>query len=161
SWSRSRRPAPISSRLAIASSPMHAGAPRLWRTRRDGWQRRRRPHENRARCRGRHFGARPVGSRDRARLSAGPGRTQPAVDPTPPPPRPPANPVAKPAPNPAPPKPAPPKPAPPKPAPTQAAAPAPPPAAPRREADIAYGAYQRGHYITAFSAATRRVEERK
>src|SRR5262249_56027992 len=62
-----------------------------------------------------------------------------------------AKPVAKPAP----------KPASPKPAPTQATAPAPPPAAPRREADIAYGAYQRRHYITAFAAATRRVEEQK
>ena len=54
-----------------------------------------------------------------------------------------------------------PKPAPRKPAPTQAAAPAPPPAVPRREADVAYGAYQRGYYITAFAAATRRVDEQK
>src|SRR5262249_3187296 len=53
------------------------------------------------------------------------------------------------------------KPAPPKPAPTQAAAPAPPSAAPRRDVDIAYGAYQRGYYVTAFAAATRRVEEQK
>src|SRR5262249_36150268 len=38
-------------------------------------------------------------------------------------------------------------------------APAPPPG--RRELDLAYGAYQRGYYIRAFSAATRRVEETK
>src|SRR5262249_40212736 len=62
-----------------------------------------------------------------------------------------AKPAAKPAP----------KPAPPKPAATQAAVPAPLPAAPRREADLAYGAYQRGYYITAFAAATRRADEQK
>ena len=28
-----------------------------------------------------------------------------------------------------------------------------------REPDLAYGAYQRGYYVTAFAAATRRVEE--
>src|SRR5262249_60496256 len=54
-----------------------------------------------------------------------------------------------------------PHPARPNPAPPQAAAPAPPPAAQRRDVDVAYGAYQRGHYITALSAATRRVEEQK
>jgi hypothetical protein len=53
------------------------------------------------------------------------------------------------------------KPAPPKPAATQAAVPAPLPAAPGREADLAYGAYQRGYYITAFAAATRRADEQK
>ena len=54
-----------------------------------------------------------------------------------------------------------PKPAPRKPAATQAAVPAPLPAAPGREADLAYGAFQRGYYITAFAAATRRAEEQK
>ena len=39
--------------------------------------------------------------------------------------------------------------------------PAPAPAAARPELDLAYGAYQRGYYITAFSTATRRVEEMK
>src|SRR5262249_21094196 len=39
--------------------------------------------------------------------------------------------------------------------------PAPAPSLGRRELDLAYGAYQRGYYITAFSAATRRVEEMK
>src|SRR5262249_28390362 len=80
-----------------------------------------------------------------------PASAQAPVELSPPATPPAAKPVAKPAP----------KPASPKPAPTQAAAPAPPPAGPRREADIAYGAYQRGHYITAFAAATRRVEEQK
>jgi len=45
-----------------------------------------------------------------------------------------------------------------KPATTQAA-PAPASAAARHEPDLAYGAYQRGYYITAFSTATRRVDE--
>jgi uncharacterized protein len=60
-----------------------------------------------------------------------------------------------------------PKPAPRKAAPTQAApaAPAAPtPAAPapaRRELDLAYGAFQRGFYMTAFAIATRRVNEQK
>ncbi|HEY6995463.1 MAG TPA: SEL1-like repeat protein, partial [Xanthobacteraceae bacterium] len=56
------------------------------------------------------------------------------------------------------------KPAPSKPAPTQAApaAAAPStPAAPRRDLDLAYGAFQRGHYLTALSIATRRVDEQK
>jgi TPR repeat protein len=34
------------------------------------------------------------------------------------------------------------------------------PAASAREPDIAYGAFQRGYYLTAFSEATRRVEEK-
>ena len=71
------------------------------------------------------------------------------------------------------PEPAAPKPAAPKPAPAPAPAPSrrrrsarrppqrPRPVAPRREADMAYGAFQRGHYITAFAIATRRVEEQK
>jgi uncharacterized protein len=33
-------------------------------------------------------------------------------------------------------------------------------AAPDPEADLAYGAFQRGHYMTAFALATRRVEEK-
>src|SRR5262249_19966415 len=41
------------------------------------------------------------------------------------------------------------------------AAPAPASAAARHEPDLAYGAYQRGYYITAFSTATRRVDESK
>ncbi len=57
----------------------------------------------------------------------------------------------------------------PSPAPAQAAPAAAPtapafaaaPTASRREADMAYGAFQRGHYITAFAIATRRVEEQK
>ena len=36
------------------------------------------------------------------------------------------------------------------------------PAAPgRRDVDLAYGAYQRGYYLTAFALATRRVDEQK
>ena len=31
---------------------------------------------------------------------------------------------------------------------------------PSDEPDVAYGAYQRGHYVTAFREATRRVEEK-
>src|SRR4030095_14112632 len=34
-------------------------------------------------------------------------------------------------------------------------------AAAAREPDLAYGAYQRGYYVTAFATATRRVEELK
>src|SRR6266851_6231016 len=33
-------------------------------------------------------------------------------------------------------------------------------AAPERDADLAYGAFQRGFYMTAFATATRRVEEK-
>ena len=43
-----------------------------------------------------------------------------------------------------------------KPEPQTATAPA--PSAP--DGDSAYGAYQRGHYLTAFAEATKRVEER-
>ena len=48
-------------------------------------------------------------------------------------------------------------------APKRALPPAPLPqeqAPPERDADLAYGAFQRGLYITAFSLATRRVEEK-
>src|ERR1700730_194332 len=34
------------------------------------------------------------------------------------------------------------------------------PETPERDADLAYGAFQRGFYMTAFSIATRRVEEK-
>ena len=47
----------------------------------------------------------------------------------------------------------------PAPAAARAALPAPQPGM-GREVDLAYGAYQRGLYITAFALATRRVEER-
>ena len=80
-----------------------------------------------------------------------PASAQGPVELSPPTTPPAAKPAAKPAP----------KPAPPKPTATQAAVPAPLPAAPRREADLAYGAYQRGYYITAFAAATRRADEQK
>src|SRR5207344_1485458 len=43
-----------------------------------------------------------------------------------------------------------------------AAAPAPQPAppSPGREPDLAYGAYQRGYYLTAFQEATKRVNDK-
>jgi len=65
-------------------------------------------------------------------------------------------PAAKPAAKPAPSKPqaTPGKPAPAPAAPTTAVA-------PQRELDMAYGAFQRGYYLTAFSIATQRAEERK
>jgi TPR repeat protein len=72
----------------------------------------------------------------------------PASAPTPPA----AKPVAKPVPS--------------KPAATQSSKPAPTQtgpvsASPRRDLDMAYGAFQRGHYVTAFAIATQRVEEQK
>jgi TPR repeat protein len=51
-----------------------------------------------------------------------------------------------------------------KPSPRNSAATQPPPVpatAARLEPDIAYGAYQRGYYVTAFAEATRRVEQLK
>src|SRR5258707_13380402 len=72
----------------------------------------------------------------------------PASAPTPPA----AKPVAKPVPS--------------KPAATQSSKPAPTQtgpvsASPRRDLDMAYGAFQRGHYVTPFAIATQRVEEQK
>src|SRR5258707_15522637 len=72
----------------------------------------------------------------------------PASAPTPPA----AKPVAKPVPS--------------KPAATQSSKPAPTQtrpvsASPRRDLDMAYGAFQRGHYVTAFAIATQRGEEQK
>jgi len=82
---------------------------------------------------------------------------------TPPAPRATVKPAPRTTPNPATPDPAPAKPAASKPAASQGAAPAPaqqPVALSGRNPDLAYGAFQRGYYMTAFAIATRRVEEK-
>src|SRR4029077_617026 len=38
--------------------------------------------------------------------------------------------------------------------------PAPAPAANGREPDLAFGAFQRGHYVTAFALATKRIDDK-
>ena len=86
-----------------------------------------------------------------------PGASQGSPQTLAPPPVAAAKPAAKPVP----------KPVPPKPSAGAAAAPpssAPPPQAPGTDGehapDLAYGAYQRGYYLTAFAIATRRVEDK-
>ena len=77
---------------------------------------------------------------------------------TPPAPRAPVKPAPRTTAN-----PSPAKPATPKPAASEGAPPAPaeqPAAVSGRNPDLAYGAFQRGHYMTAFAIATRRIEEK-
>jgi uncharacterized protein len=81
------------------------------------------------------------------------GQTPPAAQ-TPPPA--PAKPASKPAV-----KPAPQKPVAAKPAPADAAATTAAPATPGHEPDLAFGAFQRGYYLSALSLATKRVEEKQ
>src|SRR5262249_16642670 len=134
-----RSPAPerISLRSEIAFSAMSAAMPRPLRTRRDDSPLRRRSHEKRRSpaC-ARPRGVTLAGGGGGMGWAGGEGGSQP------PPMQPAAKSVTKPR----------------TPAGEQ---PAPAPSLGRRGLDLAYGAYQRGYYITAFSAATRRVEEMK
>ena len=142
---RCRRPAPISSRSATASSPMHAASRPPSATRWHVLRSRRRSDEQRDRRTrvSEHWSPALTASRDCRRARAGAPRSIPRR--------------RRPCPR-------------PRRSRRRASRPRPrshrrPPAggrtpAPRAEPDDAFGAYQRGYYLTAFQSATQRVEEK-